>query len=87
MTLTWSFSRNFTYCARSARTSIVRPLSRIWTFTIPLFVMGCLLVFDFLALFHRDDVLPPDPDRIAVPLFSADQTHHQEKCKNAAEQN
>jgi hypothetical protein len=38
-------------------------------------------------LLYRGDVLLPDHDRIAVHLFAADQTHHQEKRKNASEQN
>jgi hypothetical protein len=49
-----------------------------------LFVIGRPLVFDFLALFHRRDVLLPDHDRVAALLFTA-QTHHQEKRNDVAE--
>jgi len=34
----------------------------------PLLVIGRPLVFDFLALFHRSDVILPDHDRVAVFL-------------------
>jgi len=37
----------------------------------PLFVIGRLLVFDFLALFHRRDVVLPDYDCVAALLFAA----------------
>lgn len=50
-------------------------------------MIGRSLVFDFFALFYRGDVLLPDHDRIAVPLFAADQIHRQEKRNDAAEHN
>jgi hypothetical protein len=42
----------------------------------PLFMIGRSMVFGFLALFLPRDVLLPDHDRIAIPLFASDQTHH-----------
>jgi hypothetical protein len=40
----------------------------------PLFVIGRPLVFDFLALFYRGDVILPDHDRVAIFPFATGHT-------------
>jgi hypothetical protein len=40
----------------------------------PLFVIGRPLVFNFLALLRRRDLILPDHDRVTAFLFAADQT-------------
>ncbi len=51
----------------------------------PLFAIGGPLVFDFLALFHRSNMILPDRDRVATLLFAASQTTRQQRNDTAAQ--
>ena len=50
----------------------------------PLFVIGRPLVFDFLALFHRRNLILSDHDRVATFLFTTAHTSRQQQRNDTA---
>ena len=70
VTLTWSFSRNFSHCSIGAELNSTAVVAHA-DFHDPLFVIGRPFVFDFVALFRRRDVVLPYYDCFAAFLLAA----------------